>query len=195
MSKKETGRQPGDLDLQEGGVSTRWIVFLLVALVCVMVAGAVLMRGGDPGGSGSGEVLTASTGWGTTHFSNLSAADIEATDDLTVGDDLTVSDEVSIGTFGRIAEQTAISVTNGATFTPTGSYQPITSAGTVTPTISTSGYTAGEWLVITNESATTVNFADSGTLMLNTARAMGQYDVLGLLFDGTNWLEQYFNDN
>lgn len=121
--------------------------------------------------------------------------DWTVSDDLTVTDDSTLGGIVSVGEFLRIAEQTSITVTNGAVFTPTGSYQPITSAGTVTPTVSTSGYTAGDLLWITNETATTITFVDSGTAMLFADRDMGRYDVLGLLFDGTNWLEVNWGNN
>jgi len=100
-----------------------------------------------------------------------------------------------VGTFSRMGEQSVVVVTNAATFTPTGTYQPITSTATVTPLLSTSGYTAGDLLFLTNESATSIVLEDSGTLMLNTARTIGQYDILGLLFDGTNWLELWFNNN
>ena len=101
--------------------------------------------------------------------------------------DLVIADDV------RVTAQTAISVTNGAAFTPTGSYQPIESAGEVTPTLGVG--TAGDLLVLINTSNTTVNLADTGTQMLTAAAALGQYDSLTLWSDGTNWIELARADN
>jgi len=120
----------------------------------------------------------------TAGSATLTAGDLTITaGDLTLSDgDLVVADDL------RITAQTSITVTNGAAFTPTGTYTPIAAAGEVTPTI-TAGATAGNLAIIVNTSDQTVNLADSGTLMLTAAFAMGQYDVLTLLSDGTNWLE------
>jgi len=149
---------------------------------------------------------------GTTHFTNISAEDITATDDLTVTDDASIGDALSVTgattlastvTLSdgdlvvaddlRVTAQTAISVTNGAVFTPTGTYQPIKSAGTVTPTVAVG--TAGDLLVLINTSNTTINIADSGTMMLSSAVALGQYDSLTLWCDGTNWIEIATSNN
>ena len=105
----------------------------------------------------------------------VTAGGISITDgDMTVADDIIVT------------AQTAITVTTAA-FTPTGTYQRIQAAGTVTPTVNIG--TAGQLLVLINVSAQTINIADSGTMMLNTAVALGQYDTLTLWCDGTNWLQ------
>ena len=96
--------------------------------------------------------------------------------------DLVVADDL------RITAQTAITVTDGAAFTPTGTYQGIQAAGEVTPTI-TAGAPAGDLAVLINTSAQTINLADSGTLKLTAAYAMGQYDALVLWSEGTNWIE------
>ncbi len=102
---------------------------------------------------------------------------------ITISDgDLVVADDL------RVTAQTSITVTNGAAFTPTGTYQNITTASEVTPTI-TAGATAGDLLILINTSAQTINVADSGTAKLSAAWAAGQYDVLVLWSDGTNWIE------
>lgn len=49
----------------------------------------------------------------------------------TLNSDATVADDFII------SPQTVISVTNGGVITPTGTYQPLESAGTVTPTLTT----------------------------------------------------------
>lgn len=109
----------------------------------------------------------------------------------------TIAGNTSVGGLLRIAAGTSITVTDAAVFTPTASYQPITAAGTVTPTLSTATtlYTAGQTLVLVNTSAQNVVLVDTGTAKLGGNRTLGQYDVLELFFDGTNWLELSFNDN
>jgi len=97
-------------------------------------------------------------------------------------------DELQLSTILNLTAQTALTVTDGTAFTPTGTYQPISAAGEVTPTI-TAGFTAGDLLVLINTSAQTINIADSGTAKLTAAFAMGQYDSLTLWSDGTNWIE------
>ena len=101
--------------------------------------------------------------------------------------DLVVADDL------RIATQTAITVTDGNPFTPTGTYQAIAAASEVTPTI-TVGST-GDVLVLINTSAQTVNIADTSTAKLSAAAALGQYDALILWCDGTNWIEISRSDN
>ena len=113
---------------------------------------------------------------------------VNTTGDAVIGDDLTVTDDTRLGGLFSIAAEVAISVTNGGAFTPTGTYQPLTSGGTVTPTI-TAGAQTGRLVTLINTSATTINLADSGTLKLSAAAALGQYDVLQLISDGTNWIE------
>jgi hypothetical protein len=127
----------------------------------------------------------------------ITAADVAASDDLTVADDATVGGGLAIsgagtvGSFFNVSAATAISCTDGGVITMTGTYQPLQSAGTVTPTLSTTatGVTTGTWLCLINTADTTINLADSGTAKLGGARALGQYDSLWLVFDGTNWVE------
>jgi hypothetical protein len=129
---------------------------------------------------------TATVGTGLTVTSGgatVTAGGITVTDgDVVVADDL------------RATAQTSITVTNAAAFTPTGTYQPITAAGEVTPTI-TAGATAGDILVLINTSAQIINLADSGTLKLTAAGALNQFDTLTLWSDGTNWIEISRADN
>lgn len=108
--------------------------------------------------------------------------------DITDGD-ITLADDFII------EAQTAISVTDGSTITPTGTYQQLESAAEVTGTLTTSGLTTGttyEFIVTSN---TTINIADTGVQRLAGAWAGGQYDVLAVRWDGTNWIERYRSDN
>lgn len=116
--------------------------------------------------------------------------DFDSSGGLTLASGLTLSDgNATVADDFIVTAQTAISATNGGVITATGTYQPIESAGTVTPTIETSGFTAGDLLVLINTANTTINIVDSGTAKLSAAAALGQYDSLILWFDGTNWIE------
>lgn len=98
-------------------------------------------------------------------------------------------DTLEVESFLRPDAQTALTVTDGTAFTPTGTYQPITAAGAVTPTVSTTGFSAGDLLVLINTGSNAITLADSGTAKLASAAALGQYDSITLIFDGTNWIE------
>lgn len=103
---------------------------------------------------------------------------------------LTLSDgNAVVADFARITAQTSLTVTDSTAFTPTGSYQPITAAGAVTPTLATSGYTAGDILYLVNNSAQNIVIQDTGNQVLASSYTMGQYDTLTLRFDGTRWVE------
>jgi hypothetical protein len=113
-----------------------------------------------------------------------------------------VSDGMALPQFVEFTPGTTISVTNGASFTPTATLQPIQSAGSVTPTLSVtnsagSAYAAGTLLRLLNISATTIVLADSGTVKLAGAWTAGQYDSLTLIFDATTstWIEIGRSDN
>ena len=113
---------------------------------------------------------------------------IVASGDVIAGDDLTVGDDAVIGGLYKLTAATAISVTTDATITPTGSYQPLESAGNV-QTSSIAVLAAGTVVHFVNTANTTITFTDTGTLKLSGNAALGQYDSLILLSDGTNWIE------
>lgn len=92
-----------------------------------------------------------------------------------------------------LTAQTAISVTDGGVITATGAYQPLESAAEVTATIAAGD--AGATLVLVNTANTTINIADTGAAKLSAAAALGQYDSLTLISDGTNWIEVSRSDN
>ena len=113
--------------------------------------------------------------------STLSGDFTQSDGDLVVADDIIVT------------AQTAITVEDTVAFTPTGTYQPLTSAGTVTPTITVG--TAGQSVVLINESNTSIVIEDAGVQMLTGDITLGQYDVLELWCDGTNWIERGHSNN
>ena len=141
--------------------------------------------------SGATADFNAAIDMNSSAINDIGAAgtDFGADGSLTTAKGITISDgDLVVADWVRATAQTAITVTNGAAFTPTGTYQAIVAAGEVTPTI-TAGATDGNWLVLSNASAQTINVADSGTAKLSAAWAGGQYDVLVLRSDGTNWIE------
>ena len=78
---------------------------------------------------------------------------------------------------------------------PTTSYHLLTAGGAVANTMSVSGYSKGDVVILVNEAAQTITITDTGTTMLSATYGMAQYDTLSLLFDGTNWLETGRSNN
>lgn len=75
------------------------------------------------------------------------------------------------------------------TITPTGMYNQIT-ASAARGTSSVAGVaTAGRVVVIVNIGSNTITLTDTGTLKLSGNIALGQYDSVSLLSDGTNWIQ------
>ena len=99
-----------------------------------------------------------------------------------------------IGTFERLVPGTTVVVTTDGTITPVASYQPLSSSGNVQTASITAG-TAGDVLYMINTSNTTITISDTGTLKLGGNRALGQYDTLTLISDGTNWVERSYTNN
>jgi hypothetical protein len=84
------------------------------------------------------------------------------------------------------------------TLTPTKSYVELTcnDGDGCNITIGESGVYEGEMVSITNVGTNVCNFSDSpGVSELSGAFAMGQYDVLMLVYDGTTWIEASRSDN
>jgi hypothetical protein len=101
---------------------------------------------------------------------------------------------LTMGTWGQWTAQTAISVTHDGIITPTGTYQQLESADAV-GTSNVAAGSAGQLLVLVNTTNTTITISDTGTLKLSSDAALGQYDSLTLISDGTNWVELAQADN
>jgi hypothetical protein len=162
-----------------------------VVTIQALSGGMTNLSGLTISGSNTDELIVNQTGTGDiVELRDNGAAVVRVPDGggvVLLDGDLTVADDI------RISAQTAITVTNGNPFTPTGTYQAITAASEVTPTITVGN--AGDVLVLINTSAQTVNIADTGTAKLSAAAALGQYDTLVLWCDGTNWIEISRSDN
>lgn len=122
----------------------------------------------------SGTSITAGTGVTATTFVNA-------------GSFVKSGSYTEVGTLLKLTAATSVTVTNGVAFAISSAWQPITAAGTVTPTITIPA--AGVRACIVNNSNQTVNIADSGNQILTAAFAMGQYDVLCGHSDGTRFIE------
>lgn len=107
---------------------------------------------------------------------------------------LEATTSATVGTWGIFTKQSNITVTAGGNISPTGTYQPLTAAGAVGTSDITAG-AAGRLLILTNVGTNAITITDTGTIMLGADCALGQYDTLTLLSDGTNWLELNRNDN
>lgn len=140
----------------------------------------------------------------TTIGTTLSVGtDATITDDVTVGGDASVTgdvaitgdlgaDDVAVDGFLNLAASTYISVTAGATITPTATFQPIKSGGAVTTSTSRAiadGVTTGDVLVLQNQNASSVITVDGtgGNVECKTDKALGAGDTLTLIWNGTNW--------
>lgn len=99
-----------------------------------------------------------------------------------------------IADVARLTPATAISVTQGLTITAAGSYQPLESAGNVSTGAITAG-AAGDVLILANTANTTITISDTGTLKLSGNLALGQYDSVTLISDGTNWIQAATSNN
>jgi hypothetical protein len=102
---------------------------------------------------------------------------------------------VTHGGWERWTPAAPLTVTDGAVFTPTGSYQPLGAAAPVTPTVYTATAVAGSVLLLVNTGANAITIQDTATQALAGDFSMGQYDTLLLIFDGTRWIERARSNN
>lgn len=96
-------------------------------------------------------------------------------------------------------EQTALVLEAGVSVTPTGTYQPLTSAARITTSTSCaiiSGTVNGQFLVLVNENASDLITIDDGAnTRLSGDAILGNDDTLMLMWDGADWLEIGGSDN
>lgn len=90
--------------------------------------------------------------------------------------------------------QMTITVAQNSVITPTGVYQPLTAEATC-GTASIAALPAGNIVVFENLSTNTITLTDTGTLKLGGNAALGQYDTLTVISDGTNWIQVSKVDN
>lgn len=118
--------------------------------------------------------------------------------EVVAGDLAVTAGDTTLGGQLITTAQDAITVTPGGTVTPAGYYQPITAAASGTGTSAIAGCdtdNAGKRVTFVNTSSNTITFTDTGTLKLAGNAALGQYDALGVVCDGTNWVQVTKADN
>jgi len=144
----------------------------------------------------SGGILDVQSG---ATFAPALSGDVTFENGTTLGE--AVDTVLDLSEFLAFTAQTAISITEGATITPTGTYQPLTSAAAVTTSTSCavySGTVKGQILVLTNENASDAIIIDDGAntaLGGNKTLTGGQGDALYLMWDETDWFCIGYNDN
>lgn len=144
-------------------------------------------------------VFVVENSGGTDAFAVTHAGYVTVTQDLKVSDDLVVVDDATandlfVSAWVRVVPRTGVVVTMNGIITPTGSYQPISSAGTVNTAQIAVG-TAGDMLFLVNTSATTIVISDTSPLILTGNISLGQYDTLLLRSDGTRWIQLATSNN
>jgi hypothetical protein len=122
--------------------------------------------------------------------------DLSVGDDVAIIDDATVTGDLSAGTLtanttSKWTEQTGITLTSATTLTATGSAQPIRSAGNIGfgAIAGCAANTAGQLMVVVNDTNTTITMTDSTTLRLTGNLALGQHDTALLYCNGAQWIQ------
>lgn len=96
---------------------------------------------------------------------------------------------LTVGTSISHGAQSAVTVTNGGTIAVTDDIVPLTAGGNVGTSTITGCSTANKITVLRNTANVTITITDTSTIMLEGNAALGQYDTLVLLGDGTNCLQ------
>ncbi len=127
---------------------------------------------------------------------DVSVGDLDvAVGDLSVSTgDATFAGLVQVGTILNLVPGTPIEALAAGSIDVVSSMQPITSTGNVGLSDITVT-TAGDILLLTNTTNTTITITDTGVIMLSGNCALTQYDTLLMVSDGTNWLEISCNNN
>ena len=182
----------------------QWLAWGIVALVITLVStflGVKYPIPEPPYPFGAEDIVAL----GTTHFTNISAEDITATDDLTVTDDTTLTDDAAIGgdltLTGALAaggtntldliifEHTALTATT-TTITPTHTFYSLDTAGAVTITLAASG-TEGQLLILINDDANATIIADTNLVSAdgNAITMTNADDTAILIYQDDKWHE------
>ncbi len=130
----------------------------------------------------SGSTLTVASGASVNFAPNVSFSQIS------------VSGNITVANFLLTPKVTAVTVTQDSIITPTASLQAIQSAGTV-GTGSIAAMAAGTRLTIYNAVNQSITISDTAPLILAGDAALGQYDSLSLVSDGTRWIETGRSNN
>lgn len=149
---------------------------------------------------GSGVIAPPSLGQadGVSNFTSITLdQDLIAGDDITAGGDLAITGDSSLDgdlTVGgnAILSSTAVTLTGASNFTPASSYYILSSAAVCTITLQTTGAVAGQLLYLYGDDNNSIVVTDNNIkTTTGSALTIGQYDLLGLVFNGTAWVEMF----
>jgi len=139
-----------------------------------VIAGSLAANGGITADSTAFTVADTSGNVAT-------AGTLDVTGAATFANDLTIDDTLNI-------DDTSYALTGAQTLTPTASYYAINSSAAVTITLIDGSN--GDFLTLVNLSANNAIIADTNIrTSTGSAITLGQYDVLLLLFTGTEWYQ------
>jgi len=167
---------------------TLWSLLITLVLVLGLVAGCSFFQGPLGGGQERTSIIDVNgDGIQTWNGGDIGAYSNAGTT-KTWGVD---------GATGGVLEstQSSVTVTADSTIAVTGQIVPLTAAGAVGTATVTGCNTAGKVTIFRNTSANTITITDTGTLMLSGNAALGQYDTLMTVGDGTNCIEVAQTDN
>jgi hypothetical protein len=169
---------------------------LAVFVALLLLAGVAVGVSAQSGGAGFYDFETNVRMWNNLQVLGTSTliGDLELRDDLTVADDLTVTDLAEVGKI-RYTKGTTQTLTASAEITSVNTFQPIGAAGAIGTSAIAAGVQPGSLLVIENIANVAIVITDTGTTMLTGNITLGQYDTLGLIWDGTNWVMLYTANN
>ena len=94
---------------------------------------------------------------------------------------------VSAGTFLKATNQGNLTVTEGGVLTPTGTFQGLTAAGSVS-TGQVALVPSGSVFTLINFGSNTITLTETATLVTSGNLALGQYDNATFISDGTRWI-------
>jgi len=152
--------------------------WVIAKRITVTLNGITVQRGG----------VTVTDGGITVEDDDVTVTEGITAADVTVSDDLTTVDLYA-------TQQSTQTITATGGITPTGAYHQITAAA-ARGTSSVAGVsTAGRIVTLVNVGSNTITLTDTGTLKLGGNAALGQYDSITLLSDGTNWIQVSKADN
>ncbi len=160
-------------------IITALIAFLTVifSVVGAMVADALTDIGEPPITISPIETPEAIVELGTTHFTDIEAEDITATDDVTIG-------SVLYPGFADLTISTA-----GQSLTPAYTAYALDSSAAISMTL-TACTNEGQLLILIGDDANTITVNDSSLRSHDgAALSLGQYDVAMLVCQDTEWIQ------
>jgi len=112
---------------------------------------------------------------------------------IVISESLVVTGSLEVATWDNTTLQTALAITNDTEIVPTGTFQPIYvatgTAGVGTGSITTTGMTVGNRLVLINVGTPPIGITDTGVFSLSGNIAMTRDDTLELMYIGGGWVE------